>query len=416
MAEKTSYTRHWLVRAGCFLVLVILAGLQLFVALREQLEYGGNHDSKAVIDLLRSPYLLTWHGKRLHMLEGKMAEAEDLFTRALCNNSFFIPAWLGLAELHNDQGRKPQSRAILEYVDKISKGINRWRWEKALLTYQLGQYDILARDLSYIIEKIPGKTRQSALKMAFSIWEDPDELLQQVGTQNVLELFNHACKTKRIATALAYWPRIEGLGVEKNRKDILFFISTLLSNDEMEKATTVWRKYFNPKKWLYDGSFADEPMNTAFGWHVGKPNGSTWRIESLSEKSNFNSLRLHFSGTENIQFSHVSQIIPLAPGKQYNLTGRVKTVNLTTDQRPYLEVVGYKCTTPKARSEKMADNQPWTTISLLVLVSEDCQAVQVRVRRDRSDHLDNLLAGDLWLTDLVIRDTGEEYSILDTKL
>ena len=64
----------------------------------------------------------------------------------------------------------------------------------------------------------------------------------------------------------------------------------------------------------------------------------------------------------------------------------------------------------------MAENQPWTPFTLFFNVTEDCEAVQVQVRRDPSNHLDNLLAGDLWLRDLNIEDTGESFSILDTNL
>lgn len=416
MAKSSSYTSRGPFRVACFLILLGLAALQLFIARQEQTAYSSTSGSAAMLGSLYSPSLLTWHAKSLHLLEGEMGQAEGLFQRALVQNPLFIPAWLGLAELDNDRGRKAESQAILEYVDQLSTDISRWRWDKALLAYQLGRIDILARDLSYIIEKIPGKSRQSALKMAFSTWDDPQELLSRMGTRNVLHLFNHAAQTAQLDTALALWPYIEEMGVEANKKDVLAFLNALISDKKIATAAPIWRKYFNAGSLLHDGSFQEEPINTAFGWRVDKPKGSTWRIESVSGKEKSQAMRLHFSGTENIAFSHLLQIVPLASARKYSLSGWLKTEKLTTDQRPYLEVFGVQCTIPPARTDIIAKSQPWTPFTLTFNVLEECEAVQVRVRRDPSNHLDNLLAGDLWLRDLKIDDTGEIFSILDTKL
>ncbi len=405
--------RHWSFRAGAFLVLLVLAVVQLRIAIQEQAEYSGTGSSAAMIDSLRSPFLLTWHGKRLHLLEGEMAEAEELFKKALVHNSLYVPAWLGLAELQNDRGKKAESRAILDYVDPLSAEIHRWRWEKALLTYQMGRYDILAKDLAWIIEKMPGKSRQDALKMAFSLWEKPSELLNRIGRQNILHLFSHASRTKEVDTALAYWPRIEEMGVDAHRQEVLVFLDSLIQDGRLAEAAPIWKKYFNDELLLYNGSFDKEPTNIAFDWRMGKPKGSTWRIEAGSANEE-QAMRLHFSGTDNISYSHLSQIVPLEPGRKYLLSGRVKTDKLTTDQRPFLEVVGFQCTIPSARTKIMAESQPWTAFSLPFDVPEECRAVQVRVRREPSDHLDNLLAGDLWLKDMAIEDTGKYRSVVES--
>ena len=400
-------------RTGVFLVLLGLAALHLRIAMQEQAEYSGTGDSEAMIAHLRSPFLLTWHARRLHLLQGKSAEAEGLFKRALSYNSYFIPAWLGLAEMKNDRGSKAESRAILDYVDRLSAGINRWRWEKALLTYQMGRYETLEKDLSWIVEKIPGASRQAALKMAFSLWPEPTELLRRVGQHNILHLFSYASQTKNIGTALAYWPQIEQMGVDAHRREVLVFLNALIQGGKMAQAAAIWKMYFNDGSLLNNGNFQKEPTHTAFDWRVGKPKGSTWRIESFGGKENFRAMRLHFSGTENIRYHHLSQIVPIRPGRKYQLTGQIRTSNLTTDQRPYLEVIGFQCTMPPARSEVVAERQPWTAFALPFAVAEDCQAVQVRVRREPSTRLDNLLAGDLWLRDLAIEETGEHFSILD---
>ena len=58
-------------RTGVFLVFLGLAALHLRIAMQEQAEYSGTGDSEAMIAHLRSPFLLTWHARRLHLLQGR---------------------------------------------------------------------------------------------------------------------------------------------------------------------------------------------------------------------------------------------------------------------------------------------------------------------------------------------------------
>lgn len=416
MVAPTSFLRHWLPRLTAFCLLVVLACLQMRIALQEQLEYSGDSNFSALFEYLRSPFLLTWQGKRLHMLQGDVAQAEEAYKRALEHSSLYIPAWLGLAELYNDQGKKTRSREILAKVDELTASIHRWRWEKAMLNYQLGRHEVLAQDLSWIIEKIPGESRQKALKLAFSLWSSPDELLKNIGEKNVLHLFNYASQIKKINIATAYWPHIEERGVDAHRQEVLTYLNSLIADGEMAVAIPIWKMYFNHESLLYNGNFVAEPANLAFDWRIGKPKGSTFRIETFGGKEHFRALRLHFSGTENIAYSHLSQIVPLAPGKHYRLRGKAKTSMLTSDQQPFLEVTGYKCSLPQAKTEMLLKDQPWTDLTLTFNVPDDCQAVLLRLRREPSSRLDNLLAGDLWLRDLAIDEIAPDISLPGPKI
>mgnify|MGYP001381347851 CR=1 FL=1 len=396
--------RNRSVRTVAFLALLALTAVQLRIALQEQAEYSDTGASAAMLDLLRSPFLLTWHGRRLHQLEGETAGAEALYRRALVHNPLYIPAWLGLAELRNDRGRRAEATAILDHVDALSAGINRWRWDKALLAYQMGRTDILARDLAWIVAEIPTQ-RQEALRMAFSLWPDPAEILDRLGRNNLLPLFKHAARIGQVETALAWWPEVEKLGVENHRDEVLAFLHSLIHHGRLAEAVPIWRQHFNGQALLYNGDFTRPPTNIAFDWRVSAPKGSSWRIES-APGGDGQAMRLHFSGTDNLGYSHLTQIVPLAPGRRYRLTGQVKTEMLTTDQRPYLEVSGFQCPMAPVRTALVAATQPWTALTLPFEVPADCRAVQVRVRRDRSNRLDNLLAGDLWLRGLAIDKTG----------
>lgn len=400
-------------RIGCFLLLLLVGVLQLRLALFAQSEFSRREDRSALHKYQRNPYLLTWLAKQKHLLAADLEAALALYQQALTVNPVYLPAWFGLAELSSDRHQKQTADAILDYTDSLAENLKRWRWDKAMIAYQLDRKDILARDLSYIIQKIPGKSRNDALRLAFSVWPDAAELVEQLGHENLDYLFRYASTKKNVETGWALWRMLESEGIEGREEDLLTFINMLLLQKEVSAASAIWKKYFNPNRLFYNGNFSQEPLQTAFAWRIGKNEGVSWRILEGEKEGESAVLHLHFNRKSNVRLSNIYQVIPLEGGKVYILKGKMKTAKLTTDQLPFLEVHGYQCTSPLGRMEMVKSDQSWTTVFLQFKVSQGCEAVVVRLRRHESSRIDNKLAGDFWLTDLEIAETGKLFTILD---
>lgn len=409
----TSVINHKMLRLCCFLFLLVCAILQLRLALFEQSEYSQKTDRSSQHKYQSNPYLLSWLAKQKHIFDADLSAAQTLYQQALMANSVYLPAWLGLAELKYDQQQSRQANAILDYTNDLATDIKRWRWDKALVAYQFGRRDVLATDLSYIISDMPGKTRNDALRMAFSVWLDPDELLEILGKNNLIHLFRYATRKKKVEAGLVFWNVLEGQGFEGQEKDVLAFINMLLSVKEVDTAAGIWKKHFNPKKILFNGHFIQKPMQTAFGWRIGKNKGASWKLREAKKNGVPASLHFHFNRRNNINLHNVYQIVPLEGGKVYALKGKIKTKKLSTDQRPYIEVYGYQCRASTSKAEMVKSDQEWTDVYLLIKVPEECDAMDIRLRRQPSTHIDNKLAGDIWLADFKIAETGEYFTILD---
>ena len=392
-------------RLVCVLVLVAIAAWHLRMSLLLQSEFSDRKVADPEIAYERNPRMLTWHGKERHLIEADTAGAERLFRQALAVNPVFIPAWLGLAELKNDTGDRKAADALLDLVDRTTEGVNRYRWDKVLVAHQMGRRDILERDLVWLAAEATGKTRDDALRLAFSLWPEPAELMRVMGADNLASLFHYAVRSRRTDEAAILWAGLGEAAAAQDRKQVADFVELLLREDRVESAGAVWRQVFGPEPLLHDGSFADKPMQKAFGWRMGKVRGSSWRVAKGEGDEPALALRLQFNHLENIDFRHVSQIVPLTGGRAYRLKGQWKSLSLTTDQRPFVEVLGHKCKAEPARSEMIEPSQPWRTFSLDFTVPADCHAMMVRVRRTASLQIDNQLGGELWLADLGIAST-----------
>lgn len=381
--------------------------------MQEQELFIGKTDKESVLQS-KNAHLLTNTAKKKHLFEANLDDARILLQNALESNPYFMPAWLVLAEVDNDLGSKESSNNIFNYVHSLTKDIKRWRWEKTLTAYQLGRFELLPGELQYIIEEIPGKIRNDALQLAFATWPNTGELIENIGVPNINHLFKYAVKIKNTEHSLYYWSVIEEQSIEFKKQDLLSFIDMLMGNDEVAIARDLWRKYINPTEIFFNGDFERPIMQKAFGWRKIKLQSVTQTFEKISQKSNKNTLHLRFKGWDNIDFYHLYQIIPIRSGEIYRLAMEYKSNKLTTDQRPHIEIYGYKCNNqPHKKSEMFEPTQDWISVNLEFGVVQNCSAVAVRIRRNKSRHIDNKISGHLYLRNITISPIGEEYLFVD---
>ncbi len=399
-------------RICCFLLLLACALLQLNFSVQEQRIFT-DKKGRLPTDQIRNARLLTYHAKQKHMFDADMDGALSLLQQALIINPYYVPAWLSLAELKNDIGAKEQAIEVLHYVDVLTRGLKRWRWDKALVAYQLGKMDMLPGELSYIIGEIPGKARADALQLAFTLWQEPEDLIENIGRENIMHLFNYCVRKNLPQKALSFWQMIPSRGVDWQEKEALALIDMLLRTGNVAKAGNIWRSHFNSKNIVYNGNFSEKFLRRAFGWRAGKNKGFAQRFEHIPGDDSVRNLHYRFKGWDNLNFSHLSQIVPLEPRKEYQLTAELKSERLTTDQRPFLEVYGYKCKMAYARSEMIEPDQDWAEYKVNFGVPGECSAVVVRLRRKESRHIDNKLAGKMWLREFRITETNDDFTLLD---
>ncbi len=400
----------FLLRLFCFFILVVLASLQFGLALGKQIKFSKRIDFASFTYQL-DPHVLSRAAKEKHLFAGDLVLADSLYRRALFLSSTYIPAWLGLAELRIDQKKKEQANKILDYASELSTGTKLWRWDKALLAYQLGRRDVLSSDLAFIIREIRGKQRSDALRLAFATWSDPVELCKVMGHDNLVHLLRYATKRKKVEEALVFWETIKNEGVEIKEWDVLLLVNMLLFN-KLPAGVLIWKEYFNPDKLLFNGDFSNQPLQRGFGWRIGKREGVSWKIEKSMGVDRYNSLHLHFKGTNNVRLTVPYQIVPLDGGKSYLFRGELKTKGIATDQRPYLLVHGYKCRSfSVVKGDMVEPEQSWVPFSLVFDVPDECQAVVVQLRRNESRLIDNKLSGDIWLANFELLEVGAEAGL-----
>ncbi|MCI5137755.1 MAG: hypothetical protein D3922_04915, partial [Candidatus Electrothrix sp. AR1] len=272
---------------------------------------------------------------------------------------------------------------------------------KAMLAYLLEREDIFKADLCWLLQQknLSEQTRKKVLNFAFSLWPEPSELLREMGVENSILLFLHAVRINDIEKAEFLWAAMDHTQLVK--KQVLPHINLLINNQKINEAALLWKEYYPEDNLLYNGSFSIPPVKGGFGWRIWPPEGVEVEAQNQGEKRT--ALHLRFNGETNIHFYHVRQFVPLSAGQHFTLTGELRSKEMTTDQRPFIEVAGRDCSL-LSTAEMVEPDQDWTSISLSFTVPDECrQGVEVRLRRLPSKKIDNLISGDLWVTNLSIQ-------------
>ena len=355
-----------------------------------------------------SPLLLTWHAEQLSA-RGNLVQAQRIYRQALQQNPLYPPAWLGLAAVEDDRGKRTEANQLLNFIAMQTRDIQRWAWNKTLLAYRLGRRDILAGELPYIIGNIPGKPKNDAMRMAFTLWPSLPELREHLG-EHLIELFRYAIRSGQQQRAIMLWPELSSHLEAVPKEEIFRFITQLIAQKEWPIAKEAWALATHFRSGLvYDSYFRHPPLQGAFGWRISEAKGCVWSIEPDGRSAQeSNALHLHFTGQENVQYQHVAQIIPIDGGRKYRLSGLWKGKTLTTDQRPYLEFSSYACTGVSVRSEMIErDTEDWQNLQVDLEIPSDCQAVILRLRRQQSLQIDSRLRGDFWITGLQLTEPAD---------
>ncbi len=394
-----------LIRIVLFIGLLIIALYQLRVAVIAQTVYSGAAINKAVKKYQTDPRILVKYGKEEVFL-GNHESARKWLQKALRANPVYIPVWLALAELEHNSGNTDQAVQILEYLDDLMQDVLRWRWEKAMLAYLLGREDMVKADLSWLLqqENLTDQTKQKVLNFAFSLWPEPVELVKEIGADNSTQLFLHALRINNIDAAAFLWSMADYAQLENNH--VLRYINMLINNQQVDRASLIWQKYYPTAALLYNGDFSFPLTNGGFGWRIWKKSLEENGVEFAREEQKKTALHLHFKGKQNINFQHVQQILPLPSGQAFALNGEMRSKKLSTDQRPFLELIGRGCSM-RVATDMVGPDQDWTPFSLSFTIPEACQQGIILVfRRLPIKKIDSLISGDFWITNLSLQKTS----------
>jgi hypothetical protein len=351
------------------------------------------------------------HGMRA-LSRSDAQRATELFRQAVSKDPLYVDAWLRMAESESSMGNPEKAREILMFTEDLVSGVYRWQWPKMLLARDLEMNDIFLKNANYLLEH-QTLIQDTLHLLDFHFHYDTAAVVDALHSENLVPYLRWLMRWRRVDDTGTVWQRI----VEEGKHDpdvVLQYTHFLVGKKKVLAARDIWHK-FNGALGITNAGFEREITQRGFDWRYGEDNKENWEIRRISSAVSDEShvLRIWFAGEENISFRHLYQIVPVKPMESYRLSYRWKSKWITTDQGPFVEIYGYDSKGLHQKGSMITGTNLWQTETIEFTPPEDCNAVVVRLRRNKSRRFDSKIAGTLWLDDFKLEELDAESSVIN---
>jgi tetratricopeptide (TPR) repeat protein len=385
-----------------FITFLMLAGIIWLIMYAWKKEQAKNADysytDNQLNDLGQFPKAWYDYGRKA-WYENRVKDAAEDFTRAVSGHVLYVDAWINLAMAEAALGNTDKAVKILRFTNELTEDVIEWKWQHIMLAGELGINDMFLQDLNYVIP-YPHLQSDALQLLDMSYKRQAAKVLRVMDPDNRLYYLRWLMRWRRTEDTWTVWTALD----ESDRHTNQFYeeyVNFLVQQKAIPRAASIWRKYTNITG-ITNPGFERELCSKGFGWRSIQGKKTSWTIERSSEekKSGRYSLHISFDGTENINFYHVRQIVPVEPQQKYLFSCWWKSSRLTTDQRPFIDIYGYDHKSRHWHSEMLPEESDWHQVSIHFFSPADCHAVTICIRRRPSHRFDCKIDGECWLDDV----------------
>lgn len=371
---------------------------------------------------------ITGEDARYHYLSGLLAynvhdrlsieKAVKSYLLSLEENPTAGRTWLAVAKAYRDTGMKEKAEFAARKAVSLDRNNSTIIWESGVFFLLEGHTAEAMRLFRRFISMVP-QEQESVYSLCYTMGVNPAYLLENLVPAEYAfyqRYLGFLASNKLLDEAMEVWKRMKDMNPQ--REDYLRYIDFLLGSSEMEKALKEWDDFVKmfrvmegsrpAGEFLWNGNFELPPENGGFDWRIGKAGGvRVFRDKDVKWLSD-TSLSVNFDGLSNPGIAIAQEIVPVAPGKRYKLSGYIKTEKLTTRNGIIFGVSGLLCDPFAVKTEPVTGTTMWKKTELEFATPSTCKAVRVVIAREKSDKLDSKISGDAWIDSLSLSEVKKQ--------
>jgi hypothetical protein len=345
--------------------------------------------------------------------EADTPRAIAAYRNALSFNPRSADAWLDLATAYEFEGDLPAARSAFlqaKHAYPLSAEVS-WRYGNFLL--RQNELDPAFAEIRHSVEVDPRRAPE-AFSRSIRVVPDINLVLDRAlppASDVYLLVILGLCNMQQTDQALTVWSRLAAIHPHISMPSSYPLIDLLIQKKQFREAHRIWNQALGfagisppqdqPGSVLWDGGFEANIPGGAFSWRYPQSVGGVQIALDAQEKhSGSRSLRLVFTGRQNINFSDVCQYVAVTPAVPYRFSAWIRTRALTTDQgvRFGLHAVSDSAS-PVVWTDDLRGTQPWTRIELPWTAGKDVQGLLLCVSRLPSAKFDSMIQGTAWIDD-----------------
>jgi hypothetical protein len=343
-------------------------------------------------------------------------EALKQYRMVLRENPVSSRTWFDVARVYWWLGQVEQATEALGLALRFNPSNARLRWEAALFQIQLDDYEGAISNLRHLVMTEP-RQRRTYFTLIHALMRPADFIDTTLPSEpGVLsDYLDHLIRQGEIENGRAVWRRLTDLRPSTlDFRLALSYVDMMLEHKDLPEATSAWDLLLRSRgiggrdggfgNLVWNGGFEqDETWGAGFDWRVGRSAGVEIGVSASSSTEGTRSLKIAFDGTRNPDLTAASQVVPVMPGSRYLLSGSIKTTGITTANGPHLEVIDFLDGRRYAVSENYVGDHPWSEVRVPFETSPRAHAVIIKIRREASQKLDNLIGGTAWIDQVSLK-------------
>ena len=326
--------------------------------------------------------------------------------------------WMALGTAHEQAGDSAKGEQALRRAVELAPSYAYPRWYLGNLLLRGGRYDEAFKELRLAAEADLDLEPQQ-FNFLWAIYSDNLQALNTAmgeGSERRARFALYLLKMQRADDGLRVWDSLSGDEKKTNRHIADGMIANLLAFSRIHDAMRVWNDIAMNERYrvefgkVFDGSF-EEAINygpdMAFGWQVKDAPQMQIGIDPTESNTGSRSLRLVFQVRSNLEGMNISQLIPVAPGGEYDFEYYFKTEKLESGSAPMVQIFDATDGAALATSSQApSGSNPWTHVTLPFKAGGKTEAVILRIMRTSCADDETPICpifGSLWYDDFSIK-------------
>lgn len=326
-------------------------------------------------------------------------------------------AMLDLAVAYDSEGDPGQARAALVSAQRVYPLSADVSWSFGNFLLRQGEQDAALAQFYKTLQLDP-KRAAEAFSRSRQVQPDAKMVLDRVippSPETYLAILHMLSDAEQMEEARLVWNKLVGLNRKVPLRNVVVFFQALIHARQSREAFELWPQAIammeNPPppdpsgSLIWDGGFESGYAGGGFSWQFTPVTRNVQISFDRSEKhGGEQSLRVLFNGLENVNFGDACHPFVAEPGKQYLLSGWIKTESLTSSEGVRLEVRTFtgKGLVAVAQSNEIHGTEAWTQITLPWTLSYEDALNTVCLRRKMSDMPGSDIQGAAWLDDVTL--------------
>lgn len=331
---------------------------------------------------------------------------------ALRSRPLYAPAWLDLAALEFSVGNRAAALLHAERAHSLWPTRRRHLWRLGQLYLRMGEQEKALQVIGDYLVTDPAQTQRvliTLLKLGIARQDiaagvaRPSLDLPERHDRALITAMRYAQKQRDIELAEALWSHLPQR--LKAREEVAAPALALAATmGETESFCRFWQEATNDRvcfNQVYDGEFQLAPeMGYGRGWRI---NNRAQGVETTVEDIDGNRvLVIRFAGTDNVNYFHTRQWVPIRGASKLVLSGRWRGDDVTT--RSGVMVGARQMCADKDRYRAITGPKygawDWRDFSAEIDVGEACPFLEIYVSRRPTKALDRNIAGTVFIDDL----------------